>query len=423
MTVADAVSGWALNLAADVMDFIGNLLVIRKLILEVSVKPGRLSGYVYIYADATVFGFDFKDELRIDLDNIIKSAAAAFVGVKKDSHNNVVRKAVKFDTSSPSIGVYDPASAAPVEAASGAAPVEVWKRIRTWDYGEITRSFCAHIDREHYWGRYYRGEVAVTETGLTCQDWSSQMPHSHSVNLFYYPESGIGFHNRCRNPDASPSLWCFTTDPAVRRAPCRVPDCTDLEVRFHAGSERVGLTANLKVDHLWLGLGARAAQTYAGKLLTLGEQRGGLGGKLRITEPRPWTRMNAFSITYELATEVCELDMGAATPAGNEVVWTCYTTAAWAAKTDPLIYQVSWAGDACIKKHGNNLEAGCPFGENNYVISFQMALGTSTVTKYLSAGDATATPRAPVWVESQPQDAKQIGIFMAGSPVHVYRGH
>ncbi|XP_078612843.1 plasminogen-like [Branchiostoma floridae x Branchiostoma japonicum] len=76
-------------------------------------------------------------------------------------------------------------------------------------------------------GSSYRGTVAVTETGRTCQRWDSQTPHSHTRTPYFYPSSGLE-ENYCRNPDGDPvGVWCYTTDPDQRWEYCDVPDCTD----------------------------------------------------------------------------------------------------------------------------------------------------------------------------------------------------
>ena len=80
-------------------------------------------------------------------------------------------------------------------------------------------------------GASYRGVVATTVSGRTCQKWTSQQPHEH-VNA---PEDhdngfGLGNHAYCRNPDGGPNghesgPWCYTTDPNVRFELCDIPTC------------------------------------------------------------------------------------------------------------------------------------------------------------------------------------------------------
>ena len=76
----------------------------------------------------------------------------------------------------------------------------------------------------------YRGKMNKTNTGKTCQKWTSQYPHSHNRTNQNYPNSGVGHsgddHNFCRNPDGSPDgAWCYTTDPNSRWEYCSVPTC------------------------------------------------------------------------------------------------------------------------------------------------------------------------------------------------------
>lgn len=67
-----------------------------------------------------------------------------------------------------------------------------------------------HVTKHN--GAYYTGNLNKTQRGLTCQNWTSQSPHSHTRTNSNYPNRGIGNHNYCRNPDGEPRLWCYTTD-------------------------------------------------------------------------------------------------------------------------------------------------------------------------------------------------------------------
>lgn len=71
----------------------------------------------------------------------------------------------------------------------------------------------------------YRGTIAETQSGLTCQLWDSQSPHSHDKTPKEYPSSGLE-ENYCRNPDEEPGAWCYTTNPDVRWELCHVPTCS-----------------------------------------------------------------------------------------------------------------------------------------------------------------------------------------------------
>mmetsp|Transcript_24396 Transcript_24396/g.36189 ORF Transcript_24396/g.36189 Transcript_24396/m.36189 type:complete len:1032 (+) Transcript_24396:103-3198(+) len=71
----------------------------------------------------------------------------------------------------------------------------------------------------------YRGTLATTKPGYTCQAWDSQFPHAHAYAPEAYPEAGLE-SNYCRNPNNwHEGAWCYTTDPNVRWALCEVQDC------------------------------------------------------------------------------------------------------------------------------------------------------------------------------------------------------
>ena len=74
----------------------------------------------------------------------------------------------------------------------------------------------------------YRGAESTTGTGITCQAWTSQSPHSHSRTWANYPNSGLGKHNFCRNPDLdSGGPWCYTANSSVRWGYCdQIPMCS-----------------------------------------------------------------------------------------------------------------------------------------------------------------------------------------------------
>lgn len=75
-------------------------------------------------------------------------------------------------------------------------------------------------------GSAYRGTIAVTESGKTCQRWSSQTPHKHNRTPDNYPCKGLD-NNYCRNPDNERQPWCYTTDSNTRWEYCTVPSCTN----------------------------------------------------------------------------------------------------------------------------------------------------------------------------------------------------
>ena len=73
-------------------------------------------------------------------------------------------------------------------------------------------------------GETYHGNHSTTESGTTCQQWSSQAPHIHPITPLFrrYLEG----HNYCRNPEGRGSRpWCYTTDPSTRWQYCNIPVC------------------------------------------------------------------------------------------------------------------------------------------------------------------------------------------------------
>ncbi|KAF7660312.1 hypothetical protein LDENG_00284540 [Lucifuga dentata] len=77
-------------------------------------------------------------------------------------------------------------------------------------------------------GAAYRGTVAVTQSGKTCQSWSAQTPHKHDLTVNNFPCRGLE-KNYCRNPENEEKLWCYTTDPETRWEYCNVSSCGDAE--------------------------------------------------------------------------------------------------------------------------------------------------------------------------------------------------
>uniref|UniRef100_A0A8C5JCC4 Kringle domain-containing protein n=1 Tax=Junco hyemalis TaxID=40217 RepID=A0A8C5JCC4_JUNHY len=73
-------------------------------------------------------------------------------------------------------------------------------------------------------GEDYRGTISVTESGNTCQEWSSQSPHRHARTPENYPCQGLD-ENYCRNPDGEKRPWCYTTNTTARWEYCNIPSC------------------------------------------------------------------------------------------------------------------------------------------------------------------------------------------------------
>ena len=80
-------------------------------------------------------------------------------------------------------------------------------------------------------GRDYVGHISVTESGRTCQAWTSQSPHTHQFDQdnTFADGSVAAAVNYCRYVVSG--LWCYTTDPDVRWEYCNVPLCGQPSVK------------------------------------------------------------------------------------------------------------------------------------------------------------------------------------------------
>ena len=94
-----------------------------------------------------------------------------------------------------------------------------------WEYCDVPQchSQCGTVAKSQV---DYRGIMAVTLGGRTCQKWSEQSPNAHDRTPENYPGKGLGDHNFCRNPDGEPRAWCYTTD-GPRWDYCDVQTCED----------------------------------------------------------------------------------------------------------------------------------------------------------------------------------------------------
>lgn len=71
------------------------------------------------------------------------------------------------------------------------------------------------------------GTVNVTQSGIPCQPWESQKPHTHIQPPDVFPQVQDAA-NFCRNPGGEePYPWCYTMDEATRWAYCNVPLCAN----------------------------------------------------------------------------------------------------------------------------------------------------------------------------------------------------
>ena len=78
-------------------------------------------------------------------------------------------------------------------------------------------------------GTDYVGTLAMTKTGLTCQQWTDPegLPRDEA-NPTVFPDGSIdAAENFCRNPgNMTEGPWCYTTDPYVRWEYCNIPWCS-----------------------------------------------------------------------------------------------------------------------------------------------------------------------------------------------------
>ncbi|XP_019956674.1 phosphoinositide-3-kinase-interacting protein 1 [Paralichthys olivaceus] len=74
----------------------------------------------------------------------------------------------------------------------------------------------------------YRGEQLSSSSGLTCLNWTST---DRDYDVQIHPDSltGVGDHNYCRNPDSSPSPWCYIVSPdgTIQRQSCAIDTCKE----------------------------------------------------------------------------------------------------------------------------------------------------------------------------------------------------
>ena len=83
---------------------------------------------------------------------------------------------------------------------------------------------CMNVDMRtrhvNIMGISYKGKVSKTMSGLTCQQWSSQSPHKHSLGKTEHS-------NYCRNvPEFEKGPWCYTSSSSKRWDLCDVPMCS-----------------------------------------------------------------------------------------------------------------------------------------------------------------------------------------------------
>ena len=80
-----------------------------------------------------------------------------------------------------------------------------------WDYCVKCNESGKNVGK----GESYRGCKNITKNGIECQKWTSQSPNRHGNTPAKRPNTGLGDHNMCRNPDnTSGGIWCYQTSGA-----------------------------------------------------------------------------------------------------------------------------------------------------------------------------------------------------------------
>ncbi|XP_019383042.1 PREDICTED: plasminogen isoform X2 [Gavialis gangeticus] len=166
-------------------------------------------------------------------------------------------------------------------------------------------------------GDNYRGNIAITESGKTCQNWASQAPHKHARTPENYPCKALD-ENYCRNPDGESRPWCYTTSKDVRWEYCSIPSCdeTKVEITAEAETEAEAEATHEQVPHTedcYQGNGA----TYRGKtsLTVSGKQC----QAWRSMSPHSHKKTPAAFPDADLRLNYCR------NPDGDRAPW-CYTT-------------------------------------------------------------------------------------------------
>ena len=81
----------------------------------------------------------------------------------------------------------------------------------------------------------YRGTISYTIYGKTCQSWSAQAPHTHTVGAAdeHFPgETLIQVRNYCRALGKKKTVpWCYTLDPHTRWQYRLIPGLTPTVTR------------------------------------------------------------------------------------------------------------------------------------------------------------------------------------------------
>jgi len=82
-------------------------------------------------------------------------------------------------------------------------------------------------------GDAYRGNISITESGKLCQNWNSQIPHTHESTPDNRPNTGL-VANYCRLGGWTEGLrpWCYTMEEDTRWEYCNVPECPGMKYQI-----------------------------------------------------------------------------------------------------------------------------------------------------------------------------------------------
>jgi len=97
-----------------------------------------------------------------------------------------------------------------------------WESGANWTLGACDETLHGHE------GVGYHGCQNKTKSGWTCQQWTSQSPHTHDRWRTQFYGKNLGHHNFCRNPDGEPTIWCYTTDSNKRWEWCNPVQSTPI---------------------------------------------------------------------------------------------------------------------------------------------------------------------------------------------------
>ncbi|CAB4026558.1 Hypothetical predicted protein [Paramuricea clavata] len=146
----------------------------------------------------------------------------------------------------------------------------------------LEKEDCLYLD-----GSSYYGNISMTASGISCQSWTEQCPHRHTMNKTY-PELNNA-ENYCRNPQNSGQRpWCFTTDRHKRWEYCDIPKCIPVNGNYSRWylSSQCNVTCGQGVK-IWRRSCDNPAPKNGGRNCTvLGEDV-----KYRICERRPCPSM------------------------------------------------------------------------------------------------------------------------------------